>query len=119
VGLISHHNLYLLANLNLLCKVRCIVNTGWEIPPILHLREACSLGRLVAVGLFQPVKILTFEHKYNDGVPEGSRFATVEMFKNRESSAEGIANIAKVKDLTKIAQSACALRSTQADLTIY
>ncbi|KAJ7823077.1 voltage-gated potassium channel beta-2 subunit [Mycena olivaceomarginata] len=43
--------------------------------------------------------------KYNDGVPEGSRFATVEMFKNRESSAEGIANIAKVKDLTKIAQS--------------
>ncbi|KAJ7266409.1 NADP-dependent oxidoreductase domain-containing protein [Mycena haematopus] len=46
--------------------------------------------------------------KYNDGIPEGSRFATVDMYKDRESklaSAEGLAEIAKVKEITKIAQS--------------
>ncbi|KAJ7708207.1 voltage-gated potassium channel beta-2 subunit [Mycena rosella] len=46
--------------------------------------------------------------KYNDGIPEGSRFATEAMFKGREATlktAEGLAQIAKVKELTKIAES--------------
>ncbi|KAF7368657.1 Voltage-gated potassium channel beta-2 subunit [Mycena venus] len=46
--------------------------------------------------------------KYNNGIPEGSRFATVDMYKNRETtlaSAEGLAEIAKVKEITKIAES--------------
>ncbi|KAJ6480381.1 voltage-gated potassium channel beta-2 subunit [Mycena sanguinolenta] len=46
--------------------------------------------------------------KYNDGIPEGSRFATIEMFKGRAStlaSAEGLAEIAKVREITKIAHS--------------
>ncbi|KAJ7915075.1 NADP-dependent oxidoreductase domain-containing protein [Mycena leptocephala] len=46
--------------------------------------------------------------KYNDGIPEGSRFATEAMFRDRKSklvSEEGLAQIAKVKELTKIAES--------------
>ncbi|KAG6917338.1 hypothetical protein DXG01_002909 [Tephrocybe rancida] len=44
--------------------------------------------------------------KYNDGIPEGSRFATIEMFKNRVPSlqeAEGQEKIRKVRELTKLA----------------
>ncbi|KAK7052612.1 NADP-dependent oxidoreductase domain-containing protein [Favolaschia claudopus] len=46
--------------------------------------------------------------KYNNGIPEGSRFATEAMFKNRESQLktdEGLAKIEKVKELTKVAES--------------
>ncbi|KAJ6531418.1 NADP-dependent oxidoreductase domain-containing protein [Mycena vulgaris] len=53
-----------------------------------------------------PAKIISAQ--YNNGIPEGSRFATESMFKGREAtlkSAEGLAQIAKVKELTKIAES--------------
>ncbi|KAJ6526816.1 NADP-dependent oxidoreductase domain-containing protein [Mycena capillaripes] len=47
--------------------------------------------------------------KYNDGIPEGSRFATEAMFKgnaaSKLASEEGLSQIAKVKELTKIAES--------------
>lgn len=47
--------------------------------------------------------------KYNDGVPEGSRFATNSEFFNdtvkKLQSEEGQAKIAKVKELTKLAES--------------
>ncbi|KAJ7123457.1 voltage-gated potassium channel beta-2 subunit [Mycena epipterygia] len=46
--------------------------------------------------------------KYNNGIPEGSRFATESMFQGREATlktAEGLAKIAKVKELTKLAES--------------
>ncbi|KAJ6590846.1 Aldo keto reductase [Mycena sp. CBHHK59/15] len=46
--------------------------------------------------------------KYNDGIPADSRFARENMFKGRAdvlASAEGIAQINKVKELTKIAES--------------
>ncbi|KAJ7474881.1 NADP-dependent oxidoreductase domain-containing protein [Mycena latifolia] len=45
--------------------------------------------------------------KYNDGIPAGSRLATEAMFKGGEKlkTAEGLAQIAKVKELTKIAES--------------
>ncbi|KAG5340072.1 hypothetical protein C0989_002871 [Termitomyces sp. Mn162] len=44
--------------------------------------------------------------KYNDGIPEGSRFATVEMFQrvaSRLQQEEGKEEIRKVRELTKIA----------------
>ncbi|KAG6840420.1 hypothetical protein C0991_006814 [Blastosporella zonata] len=44
--------------------------------------------------------------KYNDGIPEGSRFATVEMFKKSVASLqeeEGKEKIRKVRELTKLA----------------
>lgn len=44
--------------------------------------------------------------KYNDGIPEGSRFATTAMFKNTVASLqqeEGKEKIRKVKELTKLA----------------
>lgn len=49
--------------------------------------------------------------KYNDGIPEGSRFANhSEFFKKTLAglqSPEGQAKIAKVKELTKLAEGAC------------
>ncbi|KAJ7763192.1 NADP-dependent oxidoreductase domain-containing protein [Mycena maculata] len=46
--------------------------------------------------------------KYNDGIPEDSRFARENMFKGQAAtlaSQEGLAQINKVKEITKIAQS--------------
>ncbi|KAJ7087903.1 NADP-dependent oxidoreductase domain-containing protein [Mycena belliarum] len=46
--------------------------------------------------------------KYNDGIPKDSRFAREAMFKGREAqlkTEKGLAEIAKVKELTKIAES--------------
>ncbi|KAJ7147576.1 NADP-dependent oxidoreductase domain-containing protein [Mycena crocata] len=46
--------------------------------------------------------------KYNDGIPEDSRFARENMFKGRAqtlATSEGLAQIEKVKELTKIATS--------------
>ncbi|KAG6820492.1 hypothetical protein H0H93_016299, partial [Arthromyces matolae] len=45
--------------------------------------------------------------KYNNGIPEGSRWATVEMFKNRVpelQTEEGLEKIRKVRELTKLAE---------------
>ncbi|KAK0523589.1 hypothetical protein OC834_004310 [Tilletia horrida] len=44
--------------------------------------------------------------KYNDGVPEGSRLAVHKDMAHRLTSEEGKANIAKVRELTKLAESA-------------
>jgi len=46
--------------------------------------------------------------KYNNGIPEGSRFATHQMFKSKVDTLqqeEGLAQIEKVKELTKLAES--------------
>ncbi|KAJ7763188.1 NADP-dependent oxidoreductase domain-containing protein [Mycena maculata] len=43
--------------------------------------------------------------KYNDGIPEDSRFAREEMFKGRAAALASQDKISKVKELTKIAQS--------------
>jgi hypothetical protein len=46
--------------------------------------------------------------QYNNGVPEGSRFATEDMFKPVAAgltSGEGLVKVNKVKELTKIAES--------------
>ncbi|KAJ7667039.1 NADP-dependent oxidoreductase domain-containing protein [Mycena rosella] len=56
--------------------------------------------------------------KYNDGIPEGSRLARETMLKGLATSlttAEGLAQIAKVKELTKFAES---LDSTPTALAI-
>lgn len=45
--------------------------------------------------------------KYNDGIPENSRYATHEMFKKNVASLKeeaGLAKIKKVKELTKLAE---------------
>ncbi|KAJ7474882.1 NADP-dependent oxidoreductase domain-containing protein [Mycena latifolia] len=58
--------------------------------------------------LWSPLASGMLTGKYNDGIPAGSRFATEAMFKGREDklkTAEGLAQIAKVKELTKIAES--------------
>ncbi|KAG5724397.1 putative voltage-gated potassium channel subunit beta [Termitomyces sp. T112] len=57
--------------------------------------------------------------KYNDGIPEGSRFATTAMFKNTVESLqteEGKEKIRKVKELTKLA--ADELQTTPAALAL-
>ncbi|KAJ7779601.1 NADP-dependent oxidoreductase domain-containing protein [Mycena metata] len=56
--------------------------------------------------LFSPLAGGLLTGKYNDGIPEGSRFATESMFKSRAEALaqeEGLAKIEKVKKLTKIA----------------
>ncbi|KAJ6483551.1 NADP-dependent oxidoreductase domain-containing protein [Mycena vitilis] len=58
--------------------------------------------------LWSPLASGMLTGKYNNGIPEGSRFATEAMFKDRKStlaSEEGLAQIEKVKKLTKIAES--------------
>ncbi|KAJ7266408.1 Aldo keto reductase [Mycena haematopus] len=68
--------------------------------------------------VFSPLAAGMLTGKYNDGIPEDSRFAREPMFKSRESTlktAEGLAQIAKVKELTKIAES---LNSTPTALAI-
>ncbi|KAJ7800780.1 NADP-dependent oxidoreductase domain-containing protein [Mycena olivaceomarginata] len=58
--------------------------------------------------LWSPLAAGLLTGKYNDGIPEGSRFATEAMFKNNASglkNEKGLAQIAKVKELTKIAES--------------
>nr|GAT44881.1 predicted protein [Mycena chlorophos] len=42
--------------------------------------------------------------KYNDGIPAGSRFATVDYFVGSTETNEGQALVAKVRDLSKIAE---------------
>ncbi|KAF5385117.1 hypothetical protein D9615_000899 [Tricholomella constricta] len=57
--------------------------------------------------------------KYNDGIPEGSRFATTAMFKSTVESLqkeEGLEKIRKVKELTKLA--ADELQTTPAALAL-
>jgi voltage-dependent potassium channel beta subunit len=68
--------------------------------------------------VFSPLAAGLLTGKYNEGIPEGSRFATEAMFKGREEklkTEEGLAQIAKVKEITKIAQS---LGSTPSALAI-
>ncbi|KAJ6480380.1 NADP-dependent oxidoreductase domain-containing protein [Mycena sanguinolenta] len=68
--------------------------------------------------VFSPLASGMLTGKYNDGIPEGSRFATVDMFKGRADklkSEEGLLQIAKVKELTKVAES---LGSTPTALAI-
>ncbi|KAJ7171295.1 NADP-dependent oxidoreductase domain-containing protein [Mycena filopes] len=58
--------------------------------------------------LWSPLASGLLTGKYNDGIPEGSRFATQGMFKSTVeglAQAEGLAKIEKVKKLTKIAES--------------
>jgi len=58
--------------------------------------------------LWSPLASGVLTGKYNDGIPEGSRFAREAMFKGREAqlkTEEGLAQIEKVKKLTKIAES--------------
>jgi hypothetical protein len=48
--------------------------------------------------------MLNVPMQYNDGIPEGSRFSTEERRKEL-ASPEGVEEINKVKEITKIAQS--------------
>ncbi|KAF7378146.1 Voltage-gated potassium channel beta-2 subunit [Mycena sanguinolenta] len=69
--------------------------------------------------VFSPARLGSSHRQgYNDGIPEGSRFATVEMLKGSAAklqTEEGLAKIAKVKELTKVAES---LDSTPTALAI-
>ncbi|KAJ7246979.1 NADP-dependent oxidoreductase domain-containing protein [Mycena rebaudengoi] len=68
--------------------------------------------------LWSPLAAGLLTGKYNNGVPEGSRFATEDMFKPVAAgltSGEGLVKVNKVKELTKIAES---LGSTMTALAI-
>ncbi|KAJ7258263.1 Aldo keto reductase [Mycena rebaudengoi] len=53
--------------------------------------------------MFRVLNVLNVPMQYNDGVPEGSRFSTEERRKAL-ASPEGVEEINKVKEITKIAQ---------------
>ncbi|KAJ6613151.1 NADP-dependent oxidoreductase domain-containing protein [Mycena sp. CBHHK59/15] len=68
--------------------------------------------------LWSPLAAGMLTGKYNNGIPEGSRFATEAMYKDRAAgltSGEGLEQINKVKELTKIAES---LESTPTALAL-
>ncbi|KAJ7143858.1 NADP-dependent oxidoreductase domain-containing protein [Mycena epipterygia] len=75
-----------------------------------HEKEYAPLYKRYGYGttVWSPLASGMLTGKYNDGIPEGSRFATEAAFKNSATtlaSAEGLAQINKVKELTKIAES--------------
>ncbi|KAJ7438086.1 NADP-dependent oxidoreductase domain-containing protein [Mycena galericulata] len=73
-------------------------------------KEYASLYKNYGYGttVFSPLASGMLTGKYNNGIPEDSRFARESMFKGRKAALateEGLAQIEKVKQLTKIAQS--------------
>ncbi|KAJ7904934.1 NADP-dependent oxidoreductase domain-containing protein [Mycena leptocephala] len=68
-------------------------------------KEYASLYEKYGYGttIWSPLSGGILTGKYNDGIPEGSRFST-ESRRAALASPEGVAEISKVKELTKIAQ---------------
>ncbi|KAJ7743589.1 NADP-dependent oxidoreductase domain-containing protein [Mycena metata] len=82
-------------------------------------KEYDALYRKYGYGttLWSPLASSLLTGKYNNGIPEGSRFATVDIFKTRAESleqAEGLDKIEKVKKLTKLAESTARLHAHRA-----